>query len=183
MNQYKDQEQDQEQDETTNLEAEAVDLQGEPDLISDLDRVMRLLRRRPRGAGHGGRGTHRMLRLIAQQPGLSTRELADRMEIRPSSLNEKLSQLEASGWIRRHRDPRDQRVFLVDLESAGEDQIEAARAQRGSLNQTIREILSPEEIRDMSRLARRLAEGLDRLVESGTDGTQAPERSVADYGR
>lgn len=35
----------------------------------------------------------------------------------------------------------------------------------------------------MSRLARRLAEGLDRLVESGTDGTQAPERSVADYGR
>lgn len=54
MNQYKDQEQDQEQDETTNLEAEAVDLQGEPDLISDLDRVMRLLRRRPRGAGHGG---------------------------------------------------------------------------------------------------------------------------------
>lgn len=159
------------------------DLSAEPDLITDLDRVMRLLRRRPLGGSHAGRGTHRLLRLIAEQPGLSTRELAQRMEIRPASLNEKMSQLENAGFIRRFRDPRDQRIFLVDLAPAGADQLKATQAQRASLNQTIREILTAEEILLMSHLARRLGEGLGRSGENPADEVKINGEGGTDDGR
>lgn len=172
-----------ENDEENKSGGEPGDLSMEPDLITDLDRVMRLLRRRPHGGSHGGRGTHRLLRIIAEEPGLSTRELSRRMEIRPASLNEKLSRLEDAGFIRRHRDPRDQRVFLVDIEPAGADQLKAAQAQRGSLNEVIRGILTPSEIREMSRLARRLAEGLDRPDEDPEDDARIHLAEVTDHGR
>lgn len=140
-----------------------MQLKEQETMLANLDRVMRQLRRRPQGRAHGGRGTYRILRHLAESPGLSTRQLAERMDIRPASLNERLGSLESEGLIRRQRDPRDQRVHVLELEPAGARRLEEAKVQRQAMEEAIDTILTAAEIRQLARLADKLAQGLERL--------------------
>ena len=65
-----------------------MDKKNQENMLGNMDRVMRQLRRRPEGRRYGGRWTYRILRLLSETPGLSTRQLAEIMDIRPASLNE-----------------------------------------------------------------------------------------------
>ncbi|HHU13108.1 MAG TPA: MarR family transcriptional regulator [Clostridiaceae bacterium] len=140
-----------------------MDKKNQENMLGNMDRVMRQLRRRPEGRRHGGRGTYRILRLLSETPGLSTRQLAEIMDIRPASLNERLASLEQDKMIRRERDPNDQRVFLIYLEPPGRDLLDDAKRQRQTMYAAIEKILTSEEVREMSRLADKLANGLETL--------------------
>lgn len=143
-------------------------------ILPALDRVMRLLRRRPAAGQHAGRGVFRLLSLIRETPGISTRELAEGLDVRPSSLNEKLARLEEAEILRRVRDAEDQRVFLLELLPKGEAHLEEIRAVRKDMNEALGGILTEEEASQLTGLLHKLAEGLAAKGSSGGDGDPYP---------
>jgi len=134
-------------------------------MLANLDRVMRQLRRRPKGTRHGARGTYRLLKKVSLKPGISTKELADTMDIRRASLNEKLVILENEGMIRRERDSKDQRIHVVYLEPEGKNHLIEIKELIGRKKDSITSILTLEEIRKLEFLTDKLASGLEKINE------------------
>jgi DNA-binding MarR family transcriptional regulator len=65
------------------------------------------------------RGQPPVLRALWQEEGLTQTELVDKMKIAPATLTKMLQRMEKAGFIRRHSDPKDQRVTRVFLTEAG----------------------------------------------------------------
>lgn len=140
-------------------------IKREDQLLAQMDRVMRILRRRPAGKQHLGRGVFRILKTVKENEAISTRELADHMDLRPSSLNERLSRLEKEGFLTRERDPKDQRVYLVTLNTKGEELLKEILEVRAERNASIAEVLTEEEMNRMNQLTDKLATGLEQRYE------------------
>lgn len=136
-------------------------------VISSLDRVMRLLRRRPGKDINIGRGVFRLLRVIEKNDGITTRELASMLEIRPSSMNERLVKLEEEGFVIRERDVNDQRVFTVRITEEGTEHLETLRKERKDFYSTLGGILNPEESTELEKLLDKFSEGIEKLSEDG----------------
>jgi DNA-binding MarR family transcriptional regulator len=90
-------------------------------------------------------------------------DLAVAERVRPQSMTQTVSDLEADGLIARHPDPADGRRTLVDLTEQGVQTLEQDRRQReGWLARAIAEDLSAEEQQVLTQalaLLQRLAEG------------------------
>ena len=69
--------------------------------------------------GDTTRGRGRVLSLLKQKDGISTKDMATIMGIRVSSLNEVLSKMEKDGFVERSASPDDRRVMLVWLTDKG----------------------------------------------------------------
>ena len=70
-----------------------------------------------RGHGHG-----KILRALEQNDGMTQKELAERLGIRPQSLTDALVRLEQQGAITRTRSERDKREQLVCITDVGREQ-------------------------------------------------------------
>ncbi|MDI9501746.1 MAG: MarR family transcriptional regulator [Tissierellia bacterium] len=138
-------------------------------MLANMDRIMRLLRRRPAGKQHLGRGAYRLLSTVAEKEGISTRDLAATLGVRPSSLNERLLRLEENAILLRERDPQDQRVFLVRLLPGGDALLEEVKAERNRMLAAIGTILTEEELDTMIHVTEKLADGLEALSDSKED--------------
>ena len=94
---------------------------------------------------------------------LSVSDLAQAERIRPQSMAQTVSDLEADGLVERRPDPGDRRRALVDLTDAGRIVLAADRRRReGWLASAIEHELSPEEqalLAQAAPLLRRLADG------------------------
>lgn len=132
----------------------------EEHLLDQLDRIIRLLRRRPAGKQHLARGAHRLLKAVEAHDGITTRELADTLELRPSSLNERLLRLEKEEILIRERDPSDQRMYAVRILPKGERYLEEMNEERKKRSAALRTLLTEEEMRQMVKLTNKLADGL-----------------------
>jgi DNA-binding MarR family transcriptional regulator len=90
----------------------------------------------------------------------SVSDLAVAERVRPQSMAQTVSDLEADGLVERHPDPEDRRRALVDFTDAGRAALEADRRHRvGWLAQAI-EQLPPEEqaaLAQATEILRRLA--------------------------
>lgn len=69
--------------------------------------------------GDTTRGRGRVLALLKQKDGISTKDMATIMGIRVSSLNEVLGKMEKEGYVERTTSPDDRRVMLVWLTDKG----------------------------------------------------------------
>ncbi len=134
-------------------------------MLNSIDRVMRLLRRRPQDKQHLGRGVYRLLRRINENEGITTRELAESLGMRTSSLNERLSRLEQENIISRERDSKDQRIFIVKLNEGGVALLNELNEERRQMNSFIGKILTDEEIETMTKLTIKLGDGLTLVTE------------------
>lgn len=65
------------------------------------------------------RGRGRVLALLKMRDGLSTREMANVLDIRVSSLNETIARMEAEGLVERRQSEEDGRIMLLFLTDAG----------------------------------------------------------------
>ena len=142
-----------------------TELNANENMLASLDRVMRLLRRGHSNNSHGGRSVYRMLAIIQRHEGISTRELAERLDMRPSSLNEKLVDLEHEQLIRRMRNEHDQRIFMIQLQAKGLEQLEAIKQERFAFNTKVAGILSEAEAMELSKLATKLSDGLEEMMQ------------------
>jgi len=67
------------------------------------------------------RGRGRVLALLKMRDGLSTRDMANVLDIRVSSLNETIARMEAEGLVERRQSEEDGRVMLLFLTDAGRE--------------------------------------------------------------
>lgn len=67
------------------------------------------------------RGQGRILLILNQKDGLSTKELAEIMNIKVTSLNETLNKLIRKGYIKKEVSPKDKRVLLIYLTDKGRE--------------------------------------------------------------
>ena len=102
-------------------------------------------------------GHPHMLFHLAHTPGISQKELAQRMEISPASVAISIRRLESAGLIRRQRDPRDARVWHLYLTPQGERMDAACARGRDFMIDTLYRDFTPQEQQELYRL-------LDKMI-------------------
>ena len=135
-------------------------------LYTALHRLNRQLHRCAHHIGHMEgfyREQSRLLLLIAQNEGIIQRDLAEEMDVRPSSMTEMLLKMEQLGLVTRQQDEKDQRVMHIHLTQQGKAAAEESRDNNERLTNRLFEGLSEEEIRQMLALTEKLSQHLDAM--------------------
>ena len=99
------------------------------DLQEHILRVARMLRRHPAGE-QVSRGRLRLIRVILAEEGIKTADLAQRLDIRPSSLTDLLKRMEENGEVLRLRDEQDARISRVYLTEKAKADFARRQAER-----------------------------------------------------
>jgi DNA-binding MarR family transcriptional regulator len=107
--------------------------------------------------------------------------LAELLDVRPSSLNERLVLLEQEELIRRERDPNDQRVFLVELLPKGKQHLDTIIQEQRKFNEELGKILTKEESETFVFLTEKLAKGLEPLTTTEEKKRRHHHHSKKDY--
>ncbi|MFY9901897.1 MAG: MarR family transcriptional regulator [Trichococcus sp.] len=131
------------------------------DVIGSAMKLMRTLRRKENPAKHESRGAGRLLRVLQENDGMSSRELADRMGIRPASLTEMLNRLEADGILTRQPDPADQRRNRIFIQEKGYVLLKKMKAVRQTEREHINKSLTLEEQEQFVALCEKLTKSLE----------------------
>ncbi len=147
---------------------------SEQSVSEAMHRLMRNLHRRPSVHPHGRRGYNRLLRKIDGNDGASSRELAELMDVRPSTLTRLLDRLEADGMIRRYRDENDLRIVHIHLEDAGRAHLETAKSKTPD-EDTFSDILSSDERNALIDLCNKLSDGLEQRTQVSCEPTNEPK--------
>jgi DNA-binding MarR family transcriptional regulator len=131
-------------------------------LASELRMVLGQLMRRLRAEHRFSLSQGAVLGRLDREGTRSIGDLALVERVRPQSMTQTVSDLEADGLIARRADDEDRRRILVELTELGVQTLEQDRRQReGWLARTIADDLSAEEQRVLSQAAallRRLAD-------------------------
>lgn len=98
-----------------------------------------------------------IVRLVAAEPGLSQRQLADRMHIQGPTVLRHLDRLEADGLITRTRDQRDRRVQRIDLTWKGHQARDRWSVVADAASGSLTEIFTPDELAAFEGYLDRLA--------------------------
>ena len=133
------------------------------DVIGSAMKLMRTLRRKENPAKHESRGAGRLLRVLQENDGMSSRELADRMGIRPASLTEMLNRLEADGILTRQPDPADQRRNRIFIQEKGYVLLKKMKAVRQTEREHINKSMTLEEQEEFVALCEKLTKSLEEL--------------------
>ena len=124
-------------------------------LYAALSRLGRQLHRyAPRSdfAGTYFRGKSRILQFIAEHDGVIQRDLAEEMDVRPSSMTEMLLKMERVGLITREQDTGDQRVMHIHITEQGRAMVEAARRTEPKIADSAFDVLTDDEREELLRL-------------------------------
>ena len=119
------------------------------------------------------RGRGRVLALLRLRDGISTREMAEVLGIRVSSLNETLARMEADGIVSRRQSDEDRRVMLVDLTEAGR----AIHTPSHDMPKVLFGDFSDEDIEAFGGYLDRMTASLEK--ELGVDSATAIKEDIA----
>lgn len=103
----------------------------------------------------------RILKLLHHENGQMQGQLAETLDIRPSSLTECLKKLEAKNYITRNPDQYDKRIIHVFITEAGRAIISEALDGRNEFTETLFGSLTPAEQRQLNALLTKLEITLD----------------------
>jgi len=130
-------------------------------VASELRVVLGQLVRRLRAEHRFGLSHGAVLGRLDREGARTVSELASAERVRPQSMAQTVSELEADGLVRRRPDPNDRRRALVELTPGGLAALDAERREReGWLAEAIA-LLTPEEqalLGEATQLLRRLAD-------------------------
>jgi DNA-binding MarR family transcriptional regulator len=133
-------------------------------------RLARGLRRRPPFVPMEPRVSHGamwLLHALSSNEGISSRELAELLDMRPSSLTELLNRLEADGLIIREKDAQDMRVSHISLTEDGKKHLIDASAPWHA-HDDFSDILTQEETAVFLELCGKLSNGLEKKLNEGS---------------
>jgi len=143
-------------------------------ILSSFIRLSRLVHRESHKHAHDmhdhrmHRGQGHLLSVIAENAGAKQSELAEILDMRPSSMTEMLVKLEQSGLIERRQDENDQRVMRIFLAEKGEKALKASKAAILEMSSALFGSLTEEEqtqfLGIMEKLTANLEEKGGRLV-------------------
>ena len=103
---------------------------------------------------HHGRG--RIISVLFHHMGITQKELSERLAIRPQSLSDALSKLEADGIIYRERSETDKRELRLYLTESGKEAAENIYRKREERAKDFFSVLSDEEKETFGELLSKL---------------------------
>ena len=106
----------------------------------------------------------RLLACAAENPGVSSRELCELLDLRPSSLSEILSRAESDGLLTRAVDEADRRVQRVTLSEKGQGFVSEMQAARDRDAQKKTSCFTEEEKEQFVALCDRLSTHIEKLA-------------------
>lgn len=118
----------------------------------------------PGGLGRPAPAIGRLLSCLAENPHVSSRDLCEILDLRPSSLSEMLTRAEGEGWITRAVDEEDRRVQRIDLSPKGKSFVEEMESAREKDYQRKTACFTEEEKAQFCALCNRLSDHLESLA-------------------
>lgn len=106
-----------------------------------------------------------MLDAIASEDGISQAELGRLFEVVPPRVTRLAQKMEADGFVRRERDPEDNRVVRIYLTPDGREVFEEASSRHRSFSHKLQKALEISEKKELQRLLAKLQNALDDLAE------------------
>ena len=134
---------------------------SEPGLVSVMTQLGKAIHRRSSEELLGMRlKPYMALGYIRDHPGVTQHELESALFIDANGVVLMLNELEAAGLSVRKRDPNDRRRHLGEVTEAGKAAVDRAEKARETLEEEILADLNPEERATLSKLLRRVLEGI-----------------------
>jgi DNA-binding MarR family transcriptional regulator len=100
------------------------------------------------------------LAMLAREDGLSQGEASRRCQLNPSRVTRLSQALEEDGLIRRERDAEDNRVVRIYLTEEGRRKVAELPQLRERFRERINSVLSDEEVDELRRMLRLLAQSM-----------------------
>jgi len=125
-------------------------------------KAARALAERQLGSAGSNLSTVIIARIVAAEPGLSQRQIADRMHIQGPTVLRHLDRMEADGLLTRTRDDADRRVQRVRLTPKGHAARRRLEAVADATSASLTEVFTPDELAAFEGY-------LDRLAARATD--------------
>jgi len=106
----------------------------------------------------------RLLACVAEHPHVSSRDLCEILDLRPSSMSEMLARADGDGWIFRTVDEEDRRVQRIDLSPKGKAYMEEMEKARTQDLERKTACFTEEEKAQFCALCNRLSDHLESLA-------------------
>ncbi|WP_367296151.1 MarR family winged helix-turn-helix transcriptional regulator [Levilactobacillus yonginensis] len=118
--------------------------------------------------GHGGpngrRGQGRLLKVLAKTPdGLTNAEIAEVLDIRPSSVSATINRLEEAGFVERVPSPTDKRAIIVRLSQRGHELFDQYHERKDDVADQLFGRLTADEQVQLEQLLTKLSHQISDL--------------------
>jgi DNA-binding MarR family transcriptional regulator len=134
-------------------------------LFVELHRLGRQMHRFSHKISHGENhfmgGQSRMLTIVAENEGITQRQLAEILDVRPASMTVMIGKMELFGLVERKQDDKDQRVMHIYITDSGRKVEEESRISTQKLVGALFQSLSDEEIKQMLMITEKLSKSLN----------------------
>lgn len=111
------------------------------------------------------RGYARILDVLSQNDGVSQREIAELLNIRPQSASEAIASMESQGLVEKQTKEQDKRCSLIYITQAGKERQIALQNERIENARRIFEPLSDHEKETLLKLLNKVAATLQETKE------------------
>ena len=150
----------------------------ENDVILAVLKLSRAMRRCPPDPGKHPfpPAAGRLLECVAENNGVSSRELCEMLDIRPSSLSEMLARAESEGWITRTADEEDRRIQRVTLTEKGSTAVTQMREAREADYEKKTACFTEGEKAQFCALSNRLSDHMESLAADIPEFMRRPPR-------
>ena len=113
----------------------------------------------------GGMHDGRILHMLSEEDGISQKELAGRMNIKPQSLTGTLEKLQEEGFIERHRSTVDKRELILSITPLGLEREKVLTEVRNDTARKLFTILDESEKRQLLDILDKVSQqDLDLLI-------------------
>ena len=155
-----------------------LNMNRENDVILSVLKLSRAMRRCPPDPGKYPfpPAVGRLLECVADNNNVSSRELCEMLDVRPSSLSEMLARAESEGWITRTVDEEDRRVQRVALSGKGTEAVTRIREAREADYEKKTACFSEAEKAQFCALSNRLSDHMESLAADIPEFMRRPPR-------
>ena len=116
----------------------------------------------------------RLLECVAANSNVSSRELCEMLDVRPSSLSEMLARAESEGWVTRTVDEDDRRIQRVALSEKGREIVTRMREAREADYARKTACFTEEEKAAFCSLCNRLSDHIESLASDLPESMRRP---------
>ena len=110
-----------------------------------------------------GRGRLRLLSLLGKTDGITNAEIAEKLDIRPSSVSLQVKALVDAGMAERRASETDGRVSLIFITTLGEETLAGLHNGNDSLSERAFNVLTGAEQEQLQSLLRRVAANVEDI--------------------
>ncbi len=111
-------------------------------------------------------GQYKLMFLLHAQPNLSQREIADLLQIRPSSAGELIERAVKAGIVLRVRDEKDNRVFRVSNTEKGEQVFADSMKKFSQITREMFQSFNDSDRTQMMNLLVKMKTGLEEICQT-----------------